>query len=182
MVCSPFFRPKKNRTTKNLDATLHSFSSYVFLCFGNEEINTHTKLNLPPSKKKKSSSKKKKKKKVGSKENLVDMGIVWEILPFFGGILPHVLGAPWKNPTHRVSTNPKELDCTLATILRPDTAPHRWMECAHSQQIQRSIRLFPKIGGSFPQNGWFIVKIMEKPDKNPWMIWGYIPPYFWKHP
>ena len=77
---SIFHTPKKNKTTKNLDATLHSFSSYVFLWFGNEEINTHTKLNPPPQKKKNSS----KKKQVGSKENIVDMENSMGILPFLG--------------------------------------------------------------------------------------------------
>ena len=35
----------------------------------------------------------------------------------------------------------------------------------------------PKIGGFYPQNGWFI----RKNPMNKWMIWGY-QPYFWKHP
>ena len=40
-----------------------------------------------------------------------------------------------------------------------------------------AIWMFPKIGGFFPQNGWFISwKTLLK-----WMIWGGFP-YFWKHP
>ena len=81
-----------------------------------------------------------------------------------------------------VQTFPQYKHFLKVSIGYLDISTYFFTSLSHMMMVQsKSIWIYmgvePKIGGFYPQNGWYISwKTLLK-----WMIWG-AHPYFWKHP